>query len=1127
MAEKREAQEETNASERETVFPTGESKDKEAEQTARMEPASGSVKPEPLKVRASDSVEVKDDGVEPSIDENAEVRNSQHAFAEGAPPIPPSRELLFETGATIVYACLTDQQRFLPATGIVVPVGVRGGLYGNFAKSLQGELDPSTWDRVANGVKEATRSGIRVDRPVPVVLDPDIVREVLPNAPLPPDDGVGYIIAATAGGAEEPEDLRAAAEEIVLQAARIGIRYLTIVPLGTSRGPFKDLVEDVASQMVIGVWIAVNYLPAGSITEITLATRDADFIAAARNKVHVITRNRPQAIQNDEPAAEDLIGIRFEANALAETVLLQDTEVPLAVGILGGWGSGKSTVMRLMQKKMTEIRTQVISRGWADDPGNGELSDHVGHIYQIRFNAWTYAKSNLWASLMQTIFTEMNRQLSCEKSLSEIREAMGQTPQDSGLEFQYLFDEYGWIRPGYWNLLPTRIQAALRLSSGGNRLWMTLSDQQREALVTLQDKQEEIATVRKTYEEIKTSRQKRVIENLTNQAQQSALAAFKQKANAALGETSKDIVSNFVKSTDGNANAQIEEILTGMRSIRTSWNQIWSLIKENPGAALIIILLCVGIIVGTVAAALSMQWSAFETYLSTALSLIPLLLVAVRATVPLARRVGELAVEYPLLEEAEIERILQLEAGEMAKHRASDEEAADRIMFDPELNNEQKREKLKSPEMRNNLVAHEYREQLLEVEVEALRQQIGPTARYDSLLEFVQARLDDKAYEKELGLMHRVRRDLDILTDGLVIGELDDETLKEKKRKLLPRGPARVVLFIDDLDRCPPRRVVEVFEAVQLLLSTKLFVVVLGLDTRYVTKALEEAYKHILQAGGDPSGLDYIEKIVQIPYRVRKVGHGGVGRLLASLMEVLEEEPSSEEIKQQEEVTMRSTVESGIVSEETRLIDEPPLSGEAQPEKLQFLPEDRIDLEACCRQLQLTPRSIKRMVNVLRLLVVYWIRRLGHQYGTETNRPIKRAIIGLLALAAAYPEIMREIFVELDVLYRTAAKTMNKSIGELLVDLVQEPKLSFLPEWQVERFSADVVALQDIHVEDERRQTVRLSFFKLTLDQLNQDNLNLVRSFSFVGDPTYSLSEGGGKSGSSIRTDLSETNRGN
>jgi len=37
------------------------------------------------------------------------------------------------------------------------------------------------------------------------------------------------------------------------------------------------------------------------------------------------------------------------------------------------------------------------------------LSPSVGHVYQI-ISGWDYAKSNLWASLMHTVFFELNRQ---------------------------------------------------------------------------------------------------------------------------------------------------------------------------------------------------------------------------------------------------------------------------------------------------------------------------------------------------------------------------------------------------------------------------------------------------------------------------------------------------------------------------------------------------------------------------------------------------------------------------------------------------------------------------------------------------------------------------------------------
>ncbi len=81
------------------------------------------------------------------------------------------------------------------------------------------------------------------------------------------------------------------------------------------------------------------------------------------------------------------------------------------------------------------------------------------------------------------------------------------------------------------------------------------------------------------------------------------------------------------------------------------------------------------------------------------------------------------------------------------------------------------------------------------------------------------------------------------------------------------------MLFIDDLDRCPPNKVVETLEALQLLVKTKLFVVVLLIDAKYVTLCLEKQYQDILRPERHPSGLDYIKKIIQLPYRVPPMNH--------------------------------------------------------------------------------------------------------------------------------------------------------------------------------------------------------------------------------------------------------------
>ena len=63
--------------------------------------------------------------------------------------------------------------------------------------------------------------------------------------------------------------------------------------------------------------------------------------------------------------------------------------------------------------------------------------------------------------------------------------------------------------------------------------------------------------------------------------------------------------------------------------------------------------------------------------------------------------------------------------------------------------------------------------------------------------------------------------------------------------------PNRIVLYIDDLDRCPPPKVLQVLEAVHLLLAFPIFVVFVAVDSRWLTSALTEELPTLR---GDRSG---------------------------------------------------------------------------------------------------------------------------------------------------------------------------------------------------------------------------------------------------------------------------------
>ena len=76
--------------------------------------------------------------------------------------------------------------------------------------------------------------------------------------------------------------------------------------------------------------------------------------------------------------------------------------MPLAVGLFGNWGAGKSTFMSMIEAAIDRT-TQDIAPDLSDD-AEPVFVENVVHIW---FNAWHYADGNLWASIGTHIFEEL------------------------------------------------------------------------------------------------------------------------------------------------------------------------------------------------------------------------------------------------------------------------------------------------------------------------------------------------------------------------------------------------------------------------------------------------------------------------------------------------------------------------------------------------------------------------------------------------------------------------------------------------------------------------------------------------------------------------------------------------
>jgi hypothetical protein len=77
------------------------------------------------------------------------------------------------------------------------------------------------------------------------------------------------------------------------------------------------------------------------------------------------------------------------------------------------------------------------------------------------------------------------------------------------------------------------------------------------------------------------------------------------------------------------------------------------------------------------------------------------------------------------------------------------------------------------------------------------------------------------------------------------------------------RGKIKVVVFIDELDRCPLNRIVDILDAIKLFLDEDIFIVLMAVDTRVATEAIRLYHKDVTNP---ELAREYLEKIVQIPH---------------------------------------------------------------------------------------------------------------------------------------------------------------------------------------------------------------------------------------------------------------------
>ena len=533
--------------------------------------------------------------------------------------------------------------------------------------------------------------------------------------------------------------------------------------------------------------------------------------------------------RSDATAVTDALDRAGDAVALAELLTARTARPPLAVGLFGDWGEGKSHFLGLLRQQV-----QATAR-----PDN--LLAHSA-VRQVWFNAWHYAETDLWASLVAELFAQLAAPMDGDLGAEQRRQSRlaGELVAERGLR----------ERLQAARARRDELQQALREPVGP---WESLTPEQ--------------------------------------QAQLGVLAG-------------------------GDPAQATREAARTVEALRETGRQSWRLVRGVPLATVARFL---GLIAGLLAITAGIAWGLLPAVSRWVLALPGI--ATILATAELVARF----------------------AGAARKRAGAVWKAAQRF-------GEQQHQRLQT--------AAEF----ANAEVTTLERQMQDLTAAGQLAGLVADRHGGASYRSRLGVMTQIREDFKHMA-ALLASAADDpqpspgtqtvhagpesgadgdvrvgRSARRDRRTWTTAGVDaagdelpridRIILYIDDLDRCPPRRVVELLEAVHLLLAVDLFVVVVAVDPRWLLRSIAAHYRDLFDAttppevlggdlggepdeirgapAGEPVGIvdpddeelwrstpaQYLEKIFQVVLTLPPLDNGGYRQLLRTLVGTRDDQPT-------------------------------------------------------------------------------------------------------------------------------------------------------------------------------------------------------------------------------------------
>lgn len=121
-------------------------------------------------------------------------------------------------------------------------------------------------------------------------------------------------------------------------------------------------------------------------------------------------------ILEDNKAAGDSFELNTKLAAVYDMLRHKNTQCPMAVGIYGDWGSGKTSAMRWLEKQLSEWNAPSNARG--------------GHprVFPIRFEPWKYHKrEDVWNGIVAEVILAIVDKSISENTVANVKSILART----------------------------------------------------------------------------------------------------------------------------------------------------------------------------------------------------------------------------------------------------------------------------------------------------------------------------------------------------------------------------------------------------------------------------------------------------------------------------------------------------------------------------------------------------------------------------------------------------------------------------------------------------------------------------------------------------------------------------